>query len=213
MRCRQDSPCILFHNRVNDLLDERKDPIQDNEIQQHADRCERCREDLKGYQVFGQVLCGPTTVVQRRSSQDQHRPAMTVWLTIATALLIVVTLVQRQRTPAPHIAVGATHARMVQRTNATVPMADLDDCRGNKSSDVVFRQEEAIAGGNFVQPILGLSLVANADWSRMDPVEMPFGVQLPKVETEWIQGVATEMVPIKQSVGRTVSLIMRTLST
>ena len=182
--------CSLFHERINELLDERTDPSQDVEIQQHAASCGICRSQLKGYQTFVQVF-EPTSTVVHKLPEQRHTLSR-IWLTAAATLLIAVVVANRQQNPEPSASAGPLHV-------ATVPP--------------VVKVDEAVAGGNFVQPILGISLVANADWSGLEQVEMPFGVPMPQVETDWIHSVADEMVPIKQSVDSTFSLIMRTLST
>lgn len=180
-------------------MDDRLDPSSDLEICQHAESCEPCRSDLRNYQlvlrVFPRQLKSPPV---RTPSLGRRRMPTRLGLAAAATLLIAVSISSLPDTP-------------TQTPTAISASVILRPAVEPEPTSVV--SANVPRGGNFVQPILGLSLVANADWSRLQTVEMPFGVPVPQVETEWIGAVADEMVPIKQSVDSTFNLIMRTLST
>jgi len=193
-------------------LDERLEPSQDPAIQGHAKSCEDCERDLQGYERL--MTRGVQAVANQQ--RDNGRLTPTIWLTIAATFFIVVTFFpQSEQTQtaseSTHVNSKGIASIVVEEMNPAAielvqPLAKQHVISNSSYNHVV-------ANGHFVQPLLSIGYMAQADWSGVPPVEMPFGVQVPAIETKWIQVVADEMVPIQRSVNSTLDLIARTLST
>ena len=230
--------CSQFHDRMNELLDQRLDPSDDASLQRHAKSCDRCERDLGAYLLLEQALAfdAQATCVEkteqaevdvpdhdlaartalRSPSASPQRSGWATWFSIAAAILLLVFVPKwRANRPAPLTTATAGHAAEQRRTAATAPAATVPTARVMSAATVP--QPTALSAqtpGGFVQPLLGLRLVAAADWSQLEPMEMPFDMPLPHVETDsWIQSMADEMGPLKRSVDSTVNLIVNTLST
>lgn len=197
--------CSDFHDRVNDLLDERLELTQDAALRQHANSCEACHRDLQNYQLL--TTRGVQTSVTRPAN-DLRVPLF--WLTAAATLFIAVASFPGNEQP----------TQTAQTTSpAVTPIVAVQDDDVSPKPIIdplhpinVSAEDRVVVSGHFVQPILSIGYMAQADWSGVQPMEMPFGVAVPTVEAEWIDVVADEMLPIQKSVNSTFNLIVRTLS-
>ena len=63
------------------------------------------------------------------------------------------------------------------------------------------------------QPLLSIRLLSQADWSKaMDHQQVPFGAQIPEMDTAWLKGVSDGLVPVQQSMSSTLDLIRRSIT-
>ena len=196
--------CSDFHDRVNYLLDERSDLSQDTAIRKHANACEDCLRDLRNYELL--TTRGASTFVNKKPA-NQFRARM-FWLTIAATLFLAVSYFPGSERP----------SQTAQTSPVIAPAVVSHEDAGLTPIDPTLHpvdagtEDRVVVSGHFVQPILSIGYIAKADWSSVEPMEMPFGVSVPTVEAEWIDVVADEMLPIQQSVNSTFDLIVRTLS-
>lgn len=67
--------CERFAARLNDLLDQRIDPRGDNEIHEHAARCDRCRVELKTWTAIACTLAPPDQVTHQAARLAVNVPS------------------------------------------------------------------------------------------------------------------------------------------
>ena len=99
---------------------------------------------------------------------------------------------------------------------ASLPAASLPEDQSTVASSEL---EDVMTAGHvrptsFVhQPLLSIRLLSQADWSKaMDHQQVPFGAQIPEMDTAWLKVVSDGMVPVQQSMSSTLDLIRRSIT-
>lgn len=99
---------------------------------------------------------------------------------------------------------------------ALLPAASLPEDQSTVASSEL---EDVMTAGHvrptsFVhQPLLSIRLLSQADWSKaMDHQQVPFGAQIPEMDTAWLKVVSDGMVPVQQSMSSTLDLIRRSIT-
>ena len=196
--------CDAFERRLNVVLD-RREPVElDQPLRRHALRCERCHRILRSH-------CRLVGVVEQLEPVDIGRPVVpaprvaTVVPAVAALLFLCLTawLVFRHQQPiAPMLPVTVAQSESFHR-EPILPVRPRRD-----------QQTFAMA---VHQPLWGLQLISQADWSgTMSSVGAVVGPELkvPSLETQWINTVANEMAPapVRDSMTSTFNLLRRVVS-
>lgn len=63
--------CLEFEDRVNELLDSRKDPGADESLIEHAKDCSDCELFASNYAIFNQLEVGPVEIIAAESKQGR----------------------------------------------------------------------------------------------------------------------------------------------
>ena len=107
-------------------------------------------------------------------------------------------------------------ASTVALSTNSLPAASLPEDQSTVASSEL---EDVMTAGHvrptsFVhQPLLSIRLLSQADWSKaMDHQQVPFGAQIPEMDTAWLKVVSDGMVPVQQSMSSTLDLIRRSIT-
>lgn len=214
--------CSEFHTRINEILDQRLDPCSDEVISNHARRCSPCARDLRNYQSIVSVFppTEPTATIAKKRKTKLGWKLLSAAVIAATLLLTISVILPTQKPNAIAVAWSAKPEQApasILQASPSLPLfpakAQVATHSGATSIRMVDTRGDGLGTdfGIYSQPtLLGIHLFASADWTQIAPREMPFGVTVPPVETRWLQVVADEMSPVKESVHSTVELIFRT---
>lgn len=189
--------CKQFETQIQDRLDQRVS-LSTPSLLQHAQGCPDCRRLFAAYQEL-QSLAMPSPQVERAESPRELAHSLRWGVLVAAICLVAFSWWPRDAQQSlPSQPSGSTMA--LQQRPARQPF--LGDEPSPKHGGYLMHQ-----------PILSLHLLAQGDWSAtIASVDMPFGAELPEMQTQWVSAVATGMTPLQQSFVTTLDLIRRTVS-
>lgn len=183
--------CEQFEQRINELLDSRQ-PLEDEQLVSHAANCAECQASWVAYQQMMEVFA-PAPVAAR--------PRETAWMYRCAGLAAAAVLLW-----AFFNWPGST-----SDTETLQVSAKPSPSNPQRANDVVYTRG---APPYLVhQPLVSIRLLSMGDWTQtMNQVEMPFGAQLPDVQTEWLSAVATSISPLQDSLTSTLNSIRRSVT-
>lgn len=218
--------CDQFQERLNVALDERQLPTSDAALVQHASVCAQCDATLgmsvqlvNALDVERRANHEVVKTVDRGSAPTRSSNKLARSLFVAAAMILIAfsvaqfgasTVISPESLSPSMVAVAVPpipEAPTVAAV-ASAPEVDVLDLPG-----MIPDVDQIPEPSAFVhQPILSLGLLSTAEWNYpVSEVNMPFGTRLP-VESSWIQVVSDGMVPVQQSMTKTLAAIRRSLS-
>lgn len=188
--------CDAFRQRLDDLLDQRASPGEDAQLSLHANHCDTCRDRLAATESLLAVLeYGAAKEVSKVTRSRKPIRSAKSLVTLAATLLIGV--------------LGWSRLWPTANQPATESVAVVSTAVETVSASP---QVSSDAASFVYQPLIGLSLISRADWSRID-AQMPFAAHMPAIESQWLRAVTDGMAPVQESMSHTLEVIRRSLST
>lgn len=204
--------CDAFHERLNEVMDQRRSPKSDHNLVAHARCCAPCFEMMRMWERLGDALEFDAATEEPlddcvQAAGGARRPQIATtgfsWLgaiAIAIVVLLMIGSNWRHSSDQPHV-MSMSNLDLNSISVETDPIEHI-------TTDLTEVQSASSAFAH--QPLISFGLLSTADWSyAINEVQMPFGAQLPAFQPEWI-GVVSE--PVQQSMSKTLDAIRRSLS-
>lgn len=208
--------CEQFQERLQLVMDDRRSPSDDVDLQSHASRCAACAVTLRFSTQLGQLwatneddpsldFCNGKTTKPKRDSA--------VFLKWAAASVVAASCLLAWILPKLNLQ-GVNVASGSQSVPAVV--AD-GGARVQPNSSVTLSQSQLVLDPSqspFVhQPLISLGFLSRQQWEySMDEVQLPFAANFSSIGPDWIDAVSDGMAPVQESVSKTLGAIRRSLS-
>lgn len=196
--------CDAFQNLLDELLDRREIPEADMQIREHVADCKPCRLTLRGHAVLLKaVQQGARPAVRRSQSTSMAMP-------LAAAVLFAALLAWQRVQPNMRI-----HEQHYQSPVAAVIQHSSTSELSRTNSSLPSSPSSTATSVSAMHPVVSLQLITRADWSEtLSAVPVPFVplLDVPTLETRWIETLTQHMAPVQDSMSSTFRVLRRTLS-
>ncbi len=208
--------CEQFQERLQTVLDDRKQPTDDADLLAHADRCVACAAALRFSSQLGQlwstrdegIALNQTTVETTKANHDKTTSFL-MWAAISVVAASCLLAWWLPRLDTQHTIQVASNDQAI----FSVDVANGSPTDADSHAQVVQSNLDPSQSPFVHQPLISIGLLSRQPWEySMDEVQIPFAASLPTIGPDWIDAVSDGMAPVQESVNKTLGAIRRSIS-